>query len=488
MKNKKVLILSVLIILIAIATTISISYAYWATIKTSKDNIITSSCLNIEFKNITNDINLNRTYPKNYHNYDSLEANEIPGTIFTITNNCDNAVAYELNLDMLEGTDLDPEYINFYYYGVNIGDARIEYTDNLEELNEKYGNIVVNKEPFINRDRSLINLRNVSTTIDNAIYSKNLYKGKINGNESHLYYIEASLDGNIEQGEAENKTWLSKIVVNSKPYEQTKAYLKENVFKNIDYKSRIYYIYESDSIDENNPNIFEISEDDSEYPVYAWYADEPTRALFYYTDADEIVLTSDSFENYINLRWLDSLKFNTSKMTTMERMFAYCKYLNDSLNLSNFDTSNVTDMSMMFYDCETLTSLDLSNFDTSKVTNMYGMFSNCNSLTNIDISNFNTSNVISMGNMFYGCSSLKTLDLSNFDISNLQYAAGMFLNSHLDDINLSSFIGHTFSTIEYGEETIITDYEMLCTRSNNQLNLHGYVPSENATYCQPIVG
>jgi len=37
------------------------------------------------------------------------------------------------------------------------------------------------------------------------------------------------------------------------------------------------------------------------------------------------------------------------------------------LNLLNFDTSKVTDMSYMFYSCRSLTSLDLSSFDTSNV-------------------------------------------------------------------------------------------------------------------------
>ena len=38
------------------------------------------------------------------------------------------------------------------------------------------------------------------------------------------------------------------------------------------------------------------------------------------------------------------------------------------------DTSEMRSMENMFYDCKSLTSLDLSNFDTSKVTNMVYMF------------------------------------------------------------------------------------------------------------------
>ena len=78
------------------------------------------------------------------------------------------------------------------------------------------------------------------------------------------------------------------------------------------------------------------------------------------------------------------------------------------VDLSNFDTSEVTDMSGIFYECSSLKSIDLSNFDTSKVINMGSMFYECSSLKSIDISNFNTSKVTDMSIMFYGCSSLES--------------------------------------------------------------------------------
>ena len=90
--------------------------------------------------------------------------------------------------------------------------------------------------------------------------------------------------------------------------------------------------------------------------------------------------------------------------------------------------SGVTNMSSMFYNCSSLTSLDLSNFDTSNVTNMSSMFSNCSSLTSLDLSNFDTSNVTDMDTMFYNCSSLTSLDLSNFDTSNVTNMRYMFSN------------------------------------------------------------
>lgn len=46
----------------------------------------------------------------------------------------------------------------------------------------------------------------------------------------------------------------------------------------------------------------------------------------------------------------------------------------------------------MFYTCG-VSSLDLSNFNTENVTNMALMFVNCNQLTWIDLSSFNTAKV-----------------------------------------------------------------------------------------------
>ena len=58
-----------------------------------------------------------------------------------------------------------------------------------------------------------------------------------------------------------------------------------------------------------------------------------------------------------------------------------------SLDLSNWDTSNVTDMRSMFSDCSSLTSLNVYNWDTSNVKDMRNMFDNCSKLTSIKVGN-----------------------------------------------------------------------------------------------------
>ena len=54
------------------------------------------------------------------------------------------------------------------------------------------------------------------------------------------------------------------------------------------------------------------------------------------------------------------------------------------------------------------------------------MFSGCSSLKELNISNFNTNNVTDMGSMFRGCSSLKELNLSDFNTNNVTYMGFMF--------------------------------------------------------------
>ena len=56
----------------------------------------------------------------------------------------------------------------------------------------------------------------------------------------------------------------------------------------------------------------------------------------------------------------------------------------------------------MFYGCESLTSLDLTNFDTTSVVEMSGMFYHGTSLKSLDLGNFNTKKVTKMEIMFTG--------------------------------------------------------------------------------------
>ena len=97
---------------------------------------------------------------------------------------------------------------------------------------------------------------------------------------------------------------------------------------------------------DDNPNTNNI-------PIYyAWLSNESDSDILYYTKADKIII--DNGHELFN-RWSNCHTIDTN----------------------TFDTSNVTDMSSMFINCTSLTSLNVSNFDTSNVTDMANMFNNC---------------------------------------------------------------------------------------------------------------
>ena len=71
----------------------------------------------------------------------------------------------------------------------------------------------------------------------------------------------------------------------------------------------------------------------------------------------------------------------------------------------------------MFVYCTSLASLDISNYRTSEVTDMNSMFSNCSSLTTLDLSKFDISKVDKMHNMFQGCAMLEYINEFSYNLA-----------------------------------------------------------------------
>ena len=93
-------------------------------------------------------------------------------------------------------------------------------------------------------------------------------------------------------------------------------------------------------------------------------------------------------------------------MDNMMGFFDNCENIY-SVDLSNFDSSNVIDMGLMFNECYALEEIvGLNYLNTKKVTKMDSMFHGCENLINLDLSSFNTSNVTDMSFMFAQCINL----------------------------------------------------------------------------------
>ena len=132
-----------------------------------------------------------------------------------------------------------------------------------------------------------------------------------------------------------------------------------------------------------------------------------------------------TYFNKFNKKGKYKIEYYFSRIfTKIDYIFNDCNELTN-INLSNFNTENVNNMTDIFGECYSLTNINLYNLNTQNVTDMSFMFCDCSSLTNIDLSNFNTNNITVMRYMFAKCSSLTNIDLSKFNTNKVIDMKGM---------------------------------------------------------------
>ena len=272
---------------------------------------------------------------------------------------------------------------------------------------------------------------------------------KTNGNESNQLSIGMKLSDNLESGRYTNKLIFS-ILTNN--YDRI-AVITEGPDFNTKLKSletttnKIEHFKKGTVAPAVSMSTVNIDDEYSDYEIKLWL-DPTDKTAYYYAETEKVYLNADSSEMFFskygeqkikNILDLDLSNFDTSQVTNMSHMFNGMRNLT-TLNLSNFNTSNVTNMGGMFFNMTNLTAFNFSNFDTSKVTDMGSMFYGMSSLTTLDLFNFNTSQVMIMGGMFFNMANLTTLNLSNFDTSNVTDMRSMFNGmTNLASLDISSF-------------------------------------------------
>ena len=100
--------------------------------------------------------------------------------------------------------------------------------------------------------------------------------------------------------------------------------------------------------------------------------------------------------------------FKQVKPISCQNWFYCFKELTEIEGLENLNTSQVKVMDFMFYGCEKLQTLDVSKFDVTNVTQALSVFQECTSLETIycnNVWNFPSTNMTS--SMFFNCKSLK---------------------------------------------------------------------------------
>ena len=245
---------------------------------------------------------------------------------------------------------------------------------------------------------------------------------KTNGNETNSIKIGMKLGDNLESGRYTNKLVFS-ILTNN--YNRI-AIMTEGPDFNTKLRAlgaatdKIEHFKKSSVAPAASMNTVNIDDEASDYEIKLWL-DPTDKTAYYYAESEKVYLNVDSGLMFYR-------EYNEQKIKNIVE-----------LDLSNFDTSQVTDMQFMFSGMSSLTTLDLSNFDTSQVKYMNYMFSYMSSLTTLDLSNFDTSQVAYMNSMFSG-TSLTSLNLSNFDTSKVMKMSNMFFNMrNLTSLNLTNF-------------------------------------------------
>ena len=186
-------------------------------------------------------------------------------------------------------------------------------------------------------------------------------------------------------------------------------------------------------------------------------SDHKTMTLYYgeqkdVSDVTEWIVYADFFGEHITTVILDESMQN-ARPTSLEGWFSGFESMKEIKNLNYLNTSEVTNMSMLFNDCDGLTSIDISSWDTRKVTDMSQMFSYCDNLKSVNLQGVSTAQVTNMNYMFLESKALTSLDLTGFDTKNVEDVHSMFEGcSELTTIycnedwntntNLTSYLSH----------------------------------------------
>lgn len=233
----------------------------------------------------------------------------------------------------------------------------------------------------------------------------------------------------------------------------------------------IYIINEMKDVSEYAYKFDVTEKQNAKVMAYLFSNDEDPNYYDLYLQADGIIYANEDASFYFaDMTYLDSINnlegFDTSNVADMSYMFYFtgCHSSKLVLDLSTFNTENVTDMKHMFHStgCNNINFLlSVNNFDTSKVTDMKYMFYNTgysNQNFTLDVNNFDTSNVIDMSYMFQwtGMHSKNLNIVITIKNKNMSEYTDVFYNVAIE--------GNSKVTVNYTNETSELVDKMIATK------------------------
>lgn len=190
-----------------------------------------------------------------------------------------------------------------------------------------------------------------------------------------------------------------------------------------------------DKIDANNLDVSNVT--DGSYMFYS--CANSTEINVSQWNTSKIKYFDKMFSNCQSLAFLDVNNWDMISGCSLNSMFSYSGITD--IDLSKWDTSNISNLSNLFFNCTKLKQIDLHTWNTKSVSTCYWLFRGCSSLEFINIDGWNTCNVYDMGRMFGECPKLITIKgLNKLNTRNVQFTRLMFIADHsLTTLDLSSF-------------------------------------------------
>lgn len=190
-----------------------------------------------------------------------------------------------------------------------------------------------------------------------------------------------------------------------------------------------------DKIDANNLDVSNVT--DGSYMFYS--CANSTEINVSQWNTSKIKYFDKMFSNCQSLAFLDVNNWDMISGCSLNSMFSYSGITD--IDLSKWDTSNISNLSNLLFNCTKLKQIDLHTWNTKSVSTCYWLFRGCSSLEFINIDGWNTCNVYDMDRMFGECPKLITIKgLNKLNTRNVQFTRLMFIADHsLTTLDLSSF-------------------------------------------------
>ena len=177
---------------------------------------------------------------------------------------------------------------------------------------------------------------------------------------------------------------------------------------------------------------------------------------------DNVILTENVtsmislFEDCMSLQIIDLTNIDTTNINSFENMFKGCINLSEITGLEVISLDNASSLSCMLEGTR-LVELDLSNWNLSNVSNISGLFKDCDLLTKLNLNTWNLQSVSTYDETFEGCTSLNHIDMYDCDDSTFIVIPPILPVRDLDNLGYvySLTVKSTYGTLVNG-----WDYEL----------------------------